>query len=124
MNDDMMFEYLLQMGAMSPEEEELRRKQAQVEALRQKGQEGLQGQMVGKHYVGPTVLDAGAKLATMYQADKQQKGVDTQMRGMNDKQRQMLEDLRRRRGMGGAGAMPAAGPADPYGNLPTYGSVT
>ena len=30
MNDELMFEYLMQMGAMRPEQEELKRKQAMV----------------------------------------------------------------------------------------------
>lgn len=122
MNDDMMFEYLLQMGALQPDEEELRRRQAMVDELRGKGQENLQGQMVGKYYVPPSILDAGAKLANMYQANQQQKDVDARLRGMNDQQRQMLEEMRRRK-MGMGGGMSGMS-ADPYSNLPTYGSVT
>jgi hypothetical protein len=125
MNDDLMFEYLLSMGAMTPEEEELKRKQAMVEALRQDAMAPMEGKMVSGHYVGPNIATAAAKLGQSYMASKQQKGVDQSMRGFNDKQRQMLEDLKRRRAMqGGGAAMPATGSGDPYGNLPTYGSVT
>jgi hypothetical protein len=34
MNNDMMFEYLVQMGQMRPEEAELKKRQAMVDALR------------------------------------------------------------------------------------------
>jgi len=121
MNDDMMFEYLLQMGAMRPEQEEMRRRQAQIDALRENSMDPLQGQMVGKHYVPPSVLQAVAKMTQGYMASKQQSGIDTSMREMNERQRRALEEMRRRR-MGGGMAPGMSQSADPYGNVPTYGS--
>jgi hypothetical protein len=121
MNDEMMFEYLLQMGAMRPEQEELRRRQAQIDALRQSSLDPLQGQMVGKHYVAPSILGAAGKVAQGYMAGKQQGGMDQSLRDMNERQRRALEEMRRRRMGGGMG--PGMSPAaDPYGNVPTYGS--
>lgn len=121
MNDDLMFDYLLQMGAMRPEQDELRRKQAMIDALRGKALEPAQGQMIGKHYVAPGIGQAIAQMGTAYMAGQQQKGVDAGMAGFNQRQRQALDDLRKRRRMGAA---PAASPAsmDPYSNLPTYGN--
>ena len=121
MNNDLMFDYLLQMGAMRPEQDELRRKQAMIDALRGRALEPMQGQMVGKHYVAPGIGQAIAQMGTAYMAGQQQKGVDAGMAGFNDRQRMALEELRKRRRMGGA---PAASPAsmDPYSNLPTYGN--
>jgi hypothetical protein len=121
MNDDLMFDYLLQMGAMRPEQDELKRKQAMIDALRGKAMEPMQGQMVGKHYVAPGIANAIAQMGTAYMANQGQKGVDAGMTGFNDRQRMALEELRKRRRMG---ASPAASPAsmDPYGNLPTYGN--
>lgn len=97
MNDDLMFDYLVQMGAMRPEQEELRRKQAMVDALRGNALEPMQGQMIGKHYVGGGLAGAVGKLGQAYMASQKQKGVDSSMLDMNARQRQMLEDLRKRR---------------------------
>lgn len=111
MNDELMFDYLLQMGAMRPEQEELKRKQAMVEALRGQAMQPMQGQMVGKHYVAPGIANAIAQMGTAYMAGQQQKGVDAGMQGMNEKQRLALEEMRKRRRMGGQ--MPGAyGPPD------------
>ena len=121
MNDDMMIDYLLQMGAMRPEEQELKRRQAMVEALRGNALDPMQGQMIGKHYVGPGVAGALAKVAQGYMAGQAQRGLDTDTRSFNDRQRQMLEDMRKRRRLGQPGMGTPVG-ADPYGSLPTYGS--
>jgi hypothetical protein len=106
MNDNLMFDYLLEMGAMRPEQDELRRRQAMVDALRGQAMTPMQGQMVGKHYVAPGIANAVAQMGTAYMAGQQQKGVDTAMAGMNAKQRQALEEMRRRRqGLTGSGVM-------------------
>ncbi len=106
MNDNLMFDYLLEMGAMRPEQDEMRRKQAMVDALRGRAMEPMQGQMVGKHYVAPGIANAIAQMGTAYMAGQQQKGVDAGMAGMNERQRRALEDMRRRRqGITGTGVM-------------------
>lgn len=115
MNDDLMFDYLLQMGAMRPEQDELRRKQAMVDALRKSAMEPLQGQMVGKHYVAPGIANAIAQMGTAYMAGQQQKGVDARMGQMNADQRRVLEDLRRRRGGGTYYQSPDATSSMPIG---------
>ena len=124
MNDDLMFEYLVQMGQMRPEEAELKKKQAMVDALRGNSMKPMEGQMVGKHYVAPGIGQAIAQLGQGYLASQAQGGVDAGMRGMNDRQRMALEELRKRR-RGNAGAatgMPSPVSQDPYGSLPTYGN--
>lgn len=122
MNDDLMFDYLLEMGAMRPEQEEMKRRQAMVEALRGNTMQPLQGQMVGKHYVAPNIAQAAAQLGSAYMAKQGQAGVDQGMKNMNAMQRQRLEELRRRRAMGQAAA-PAAAPYNPYDQF-SYGSET
>jgi hypothetical protein len=97
MNDDLMFEYLVQMGQMRPEEAELKKKQAMVDALRGNSMKAMEGQMVGKHYVAPGIGQAIAQLGQGYLASKAQGNVDAGMRGMNDRQRMALEELRKRR---------------------------
>jgi hypothetical protein len=106
MNDDLMFEYLVQMGQMRPEEAELKKKQAMVDALRKNSLSPMEGQMIGKHYVSPGIAGAVSQLGQAFLAGQGQQGVDQQMRGMNDRQRMALEQLRKRRM---PGAMPAAG---------------
>ena len=107
MNDDLMFEYLVQMGQMRPEEADLKKKQAMVDALRKNSLSPMQGEMVGKHYVAPGIGQAIAQLGQGYLASQAQGGVDQQMRGMNDRQRMALEQLRKRRMA--PGAMPTSG---------------
>lgn len=97
MNDELMFEYLLQMGAMRPEEVEAMRKQKQIDALRGTAMESPQGQMVGKHYVAPSMTQYLSQLGQGYMAGQAQKQQDVAMRGMTERQRKMLEDLRLRR---------------------------
>lgn len=102
MNDDLMFDYLLQMGAMRPEQEEMRRRQSMVDVLRKGAMTPMEGQMIGKHYVAPGLAGAVSQLGQAYMASKSQKGLDAGMQDMNERQRRMLEDLRRRR-QGGTG---------------------
>jgi hypothetical protein len=113
MNDDLMFEYLVQMGQMRPEEAELKKKQAMVDALRKNSLSPMQGEMVGKHYVAPGIGQAIAQLGQGYMASKAQQGVDSGMRTMNTKQAlgldAMRERLRRKQlGLTGDGTMDTA----------------
>ena len=101
--DDMMFEYLVQMGAMRPEEMELMRRQKQIEARRGSSMEPPQGQMIGKHYVPPSFTQYAAQLGKGAMAGQGQKQQDTAMRGMNERQRSELmrmQDRLRRQRMG------------------------
>ena len=120
MNDDRMFEYLIQMGQMRPEEAELKRRQAQVDALRKGGLTAPEGQMIGKHYVAPSWTQSLAQIGQGYAAMKGQQGVDAQLRDMNARQAKALEEMKRRRMQPGMAPAPAA--LDPYSNLPTYGN--
>lgn len=120
MNDDSIFDYLLQMGAMQPEQMQLKRKQAMVDALRGNSMQGPQGQMVGNHYVRPSLTQYAAQLGNAFAAAKGQQDVDAQYLGMNDRQRQMLDDLRRRRmGITPTPTPGAYGPPD-TGDGPAY----
>lgn len=123
MNDDLMFDYLLQMGAMRPEQDELKRKQAMVDALRKNALTPMEGQMVGKTYVAPGLAQGLAQLGQAYMAKQQQGGVDQSLQGMNARQAQMLDELRKRRkqpaGIMGAPSTPVV--ADPYAQF-SYGN--
>ena len=121
MNDELMFDYLVQMGQMRPEEAELKKKQAMVEALRGNSMKPMEGQMVGKHYVAPGIGQAIAQLGQGYMASQGQKGVDASMGKFNSKQAQMLEELRKRR-MGAGGDMSSAAPQNPYSQFRLQGN--
>ncbi len=116
MNDDLIFDYMMQMGAMQPEQQELKRKQAMLDALRKNASVSPEGQMIGKHYVAPHWSQQLSRLGDTFVAMKGMQGVDAQMRDMNARQAKALEELRRRRMQPG---MAPAAPAsyDPYSNL-------
>lgn len=103
-SDELMFDYLLQMGAMQPEQQDLKRKQEMVNALRQGAMQTPQGQMIGKHYVAPNLMQYAAQMGTAAMAGADQNALNNQFKTMNANQRQMLEELRRRR-MAGQGGM-------------------
>lgn len=103
MNDDAMFEYLVQMGAMRPEELEMMRKQKQIEALRGMSMETPQGQMVGKHYVRPSFTQYAAQLGQGLMAGQAQRQQDAAMRDFIGRQAQALEEIRRKRQLGQMG---------------------
>lgn len=113
MSDDLMFEYLIQMGQMRPEEAELKRRQAQVDALRKGAMTPMEGQMIGKHYVSPGIAGALSQLGQAYFAGQGQKRVDAQVKDMNARQARALEEMRRRRMMGGVAAQPTEQYSDP-----------
>jgi hypothetical protein len=94
MDESQMFDYLLQMGAMRPEEEELARKQAMIDALRQQSMQPMQGQMAGRVYVGPSLAQGAAQLGQAYMARKGQGKVDAGMKDFNARQKTALEMLR------------------------------
>jgi hypothetical protein len=111
MNDELMFDYLLGMGSMQPEVQDMRRRQEMITALRGKAMQAPEGQMIGKHYVPPSMVQYASQLGQGYMAGQAQGRQDKGMAGMSERQRQMLEDLRRRR-QGGA-KMPIGMPAIP-----------
>jgi len=117
MDDDYMLEYLLSMGAMRPEEVQLARKQAMVDALRSSSTQPLQGQQVGRVYVAPSIAQGIAQLATAYGARKGQEKVDLDYGDFNARQARAISDLRNRMAAKRAGtpvAMPQGGKR-PYG---------
>ena len=75
-NSDVWFNLYGAEGDMQPEEMELRRKQAQINALRERGMEAQEGKMVGDTYVAPSFTQYAAQLANAYMGRKGQEGVD------------------------------------------------
>ena len=95
--NEMMIDYLMQMGMMRPDEMDLMRKQKQIEALREASGAPMTGQMIGKHYVAPSWTQGLAQVAKGAMAGRGQQMQDQALREFVDKQRQALEDMRRRR---------------------------
>lgn len=96
-DNEMMLDYLLGMGAMQPEMQDLRRRQAMVDQLRAQGMQAPQGQMVGKHYVPPSLTQYASQLGQGYMAGQAQRQQEKSVTDVSQRQRAMIEDLRRRR---------------------------
>jgi hypothetical protein len=120
-SNDMMFEYLLQMGAMQPEQQEMKRKQAMIDALRKQSMTAPEGQMIGKHYVAPSITQHLANLGGGYMAARGQKAQDAAMLDMNERQRRELKRLRDQRMMGQAGNMSLMTPTMPINPMMQFG---
>jgi hypothetical protein len=123
MNDDLYFDYLLQMGAMSPEEEKLARRQAQVDMLRAQSMQAPQAQQAGRVVVAPSWTQALAQVGQAYGAYRGQKQLDQGYTDQSAKNVDYVKALRdrvaARRGAGkvstpGAPTLPATGKR-PYG---------
>jgi hypothetical protein len=116
--NEMMLEYLMQMGEMQPEQAAIQRQQALVEQLRGGGrmpEMRSSGRMM--HAANP--LEFLNSVGSNYLAKKGQ----TKMQGMEDaygkKRRGALGDLRGRMG-GGGQQNTAVFPYDPYDGQQTY----
>ena len=68
--DQSQFNTLLELGALTPEEEQLMRKQAMIENLRQSSIDPMQTRMVGNVAVAPSWAEGLSKLGQAYMARK------------------------------------------------------
>ena len=64
------FNYMVEMGAIDPQAEELQRQQAQIDMLRDKSMQGQEGRMVGNTFVAPSITQYAAQLGNAYMARK------------------------------------------------------
>ena len=118
MNENDYFDYFLEMGAMRPEEEQLKRRQAMVDYLRQSSLQAPQAQQAGRVVVAPSWTQALGNVAQAYMARKGQKEADTATADMNARRRARLEALRAKRSGGSTpppfATVPSSGKG-PYG---------
>ena len=98
MNEQDYFDYFLEVGAMKPEDEKLKRKQAMVDYLRQSAMNTPEGQMVGRTYVAPSFAQYAAQLGNAFMARKGQQAADQDFANLTDTRRARLEALRMKRG--------------------------
>lgn len=96
MDDNMMFEYLLQQGSMRPEEEQMYRRQQTIDALRQNGMQAPQAQQAGRLVVAPSWTQGLAQLGSAAAAKYGQNKLDTQYGEFNKRRAQGLTSLRDR----------------------------
>lgn len=68
--NDLKFNYMVEMGAIEPQEEEAQRQQAQIDILRDKGMESQEGRMVGDVYVAASPFQHLGQLGNAYMARK------------------------------------------------------
>jgi len=124
MNDDLYFDYLLQAGAMSPEEEKLARRQAQVDMLRAQSMQAPQAQQAGRVVVAPSWTQALAQVGQAYAANRGQKQLDQGYTDQSAKNVDYVKALRdrvaARRGAGKGSTPPAAAMLPATGKRP-YG---
>jgi hypothetical protein len=124
MNDDLYFDYLLQMGAMSPEEEKLARRQAQVDMLRTQSMQAPQAQQAGRVVVAPSWTQALAQVGQAYGAHRGQKQLDQGYADQSAKNVDYVKALRdrvaARRGAGKGSTPPIAASLPATGKRP-YG---
>lgn len=97
MNEDDYFDYFVSMGAMQPDEEKLKRKQAMVDYLRNASLEAPQTQQAGRVVVAPSWTQVLGQVGKAYAANRGQKEADTAYGNMNAQRKTMLEALRAKR---------------------------
>jgi hypothetical protein len=124
MNDDLYFDYLLQAGAMSPEEEKLARRQAQVDMLRAQSMQAPQAQQAGRVVVAPSWTQALAQVGQAYAANRGQKQLDQGYTDQSAKNVDYVKALRDRvaaRRAAGKGSTPPAAATLPATGKRPYG---
>lgn len=96
MDDNMLFEYLVEQGSMRPEEEQLLRRQGVIDALRQQGMQAPQAQQAGRAVVAPHWTQMLAQIGSGAAAGYGQKKLDTQYGAFNAKRANSLNRMRDR----------------------------
>lgn len=119
MDENAFFDYLLEMGAMRPDDEKLARKQAMVDALRQASFDSPQATQAGRVVVAPSWTQLLGQIGQGWAARKGQKEADKMGADLNATRKAQLEELRRRRSSSNM-----VNPLNPYEEDPygLYGS--
>jgi hypothetical protein len=119
--NDLYIEYLLEMGAMTPEQEKLARQQAYVDSLRTDGTAAPQGRMVGNTYVAPSWSQYAGQLGNAWMARSGQKKLDEDYKAQNTTEQDAISRLRasiaRKRGV----TLPSQAPVGAYVTKRPYG---
>lgn len=116
MDDNMLFDYLLEQGSMRPEEEQMLRRQQTLDALRQNGMSAPQSQQAGRLVVAPSWTQGLAQLGAAAAAKYGQNKLDKQYDAFNAKRATSLKDMRAR--MNAPKPVPAVAPPVPQPPAP------
>ena len=91
-NSDVFFDVYAAEGDMQPEEMALRRKQAQIDALRAQGMQAQEGKMVGNTFVAPSFAQYAAQLGNAYMGRKGQEQSDVKEKEMGTRRGNILRN--------------------------------
>jgi|SanBayMetagenome_1026888.scaffolds.fasta_scaffold83739_2 hypothetical protein len=97
MNENDYFDLFLEMGAMQPEQQEIKRRQAMVDYLRQSSLQAPQAQQAGSVVVAPSWTQALGNVAQAYMARKGQSEVDERFGKFKKSRQTAIDELRRKR---------------------------
>lgn len=106
MNENDYFDYFIEMGAMRPDEDKLKRKQAMVDYLRQSSLQAPQAQQAGNVVVAPSWTQVLGQVGQAYAASRGQKQADAAYADMNAKRKARLDALRAKRNPAVPSVMP------------------
>ncbi|CAB4166462.1 hypothetical protein UFOVP840_33 [uncultured Caudovirales phage] len=96
MDDNLMFQYLVEQGSMRPEEEQMLRRQDTIDALRQQSMQAPQAQQAGRLVVAPSWTQGLAQLGSAAAAKYGQGKLDKQYGAFNAKRATSLDRMRDR----------------------------
>ncbi len=116
--DQMMLDYLMEMGALQPEQEAIMRQREMANQLRQGAQmPGMR--QTGRVAVAANPLEFLSSVGSGYGAIKQDQQADAAAKAYKDKRMGALEGLRGRMSpQRQTGIVPPAGGGSPYGDDP------
>ena len=115
--DQAFIDYLMEMGALQPQEQDIARQRAMVEQLRGNAQ------MPGMRQAGRVVQAANpleflSSVGSGYMAQQREQGADALAKDLTQKKRIGLEGYRNKVQPKQTGIVPPAGGGSPYGNDP------
>jgi len=96
--DEAMLDYMLEMGALTPEQEQLARQRQMVDQLRATPQPGMR--QAGRMVVAANPLEHLAGVAGQGLASYKERGADAAAKGLQDKKLAGIKGIRDRWGMG------------------------
>lgn len=106
--DELLMEYLLEMGALQPEEQQLGRQRSMIDALRQQSQVPTATMNAGGRGYQParSPLEMLAPAIGQGLASYKERGVDTAAKALKDRRIGALGNIRSRVGAGSAAQFP------------------
>jgi hypothetical protein len=111
--DEAMLDYMLEMGALTPEQEAVARQRKIVDELRGMSQQPRDGRQVGRVYVASNPLEHIAGAVGQGLASYKERGANAAAKGLQDKKLAGIKGMRDRWAAQRAPKMPTAFPQRP-----------